>query len=163
MMKSILLAFVLIVAPAGMALADNDVGCGVGTEVWKGQSGLGPKLGASFTNGLTFQSVSVTFGLINCNGRDAVTADATDLKLRHYASSHLDRLAQEMAEGRGESLDAFAALMQVKPEDREAFGAFTQSHFEELFSHDRVSVGEMLGSLDRLLSADETLSAYARS
>jgi len=163
MIKSLLLALLLIVAPAGMALADNDVGCGVGTEVWKGKVGLGPKLGASFTNGLTFQSISITFGLINCNGKDAVTADATDLKLRHYASAHFDRLAEEMAEGRGESLDAFATLLQVQPEDRAAFGTFTQSHFEELFSHDHVSVGEMLGSLDRLLAGDERLSVYARS
>ena len=115
--RMILFTLLVALAPAGMALADNDVGCGVGTQIWEGEKGLASKLYASFTNGITFQSVSITFGLINCDGRDTVTADAKQLKVRHYASSHFDRLAEEMAEGRGESLDALASLMDVRESD----------------------------------------------
>ncbi len=162
-MRAILMALVLALAPAGMALADNDVGCGVGTQIWEGQKGLPVKLAASFTNGLTFQSISITFGLLNCNGKDTVTADASEMRLRHYASQNFDRLAEDMARGQGESLEALAYLLRVRAEDRAAFRAFAQAHFDELFTHDHVTAGEMLGSLDALLAEDQELSAYTRS
>jgi len=162
-MKSIILSILLILAPAGAALADNDVGCGVGTQIFEGKSGLPAKLAASFTNGLLFQSISITFGLINCDGHDTVTASNDDLRLRHFASVNFDQLAVSMAEGRGESLDVFASLMGVQPADRADFDAFTQQHFAELYSHDQVTVGEMLDTLNRLLAEDARLSAYARS
>jgi hypothetical protein len=162
-MKSIILSVFLILTPAGMAIADNDVGCGVGTQIMEGQSGLPAKLAASFTNGLLFQSVSITFGLLNCDGRGTVTASNDDARLRHYASVNFDQLAVSMAEGRGESLDVFSTLMGVQEPDRARFEAFTQRHFAELFSHDEVTVGEMLDTLNRLLAEDATLSAYARS
>ena len=163
-MKAIILSILLLLTTVSAALADNDVGCGVGTQVFEGQEGLLPHLGASFTNGLTFQSVSITFGLINCDGRDAVTsASNDDLRLRHYASVNFDQLAIAMAEGQGESLDVFAGLVGVADADRAHFEAFTQQHFGELYSHDAVTVGEMLDSLDRLMAEDARLSAYTRS
>jgi len=61
-----------------------------------------------------------------------VTASTDDLRLRHYASANFDRLAVEMAEGRGESLDVLASLIGVAEADRERFDAFTQQHFGEL-------------------------------
>ena len=162
-MKAIFLALALMLLPAGMALADNDVGCGVGTQIWEGKEGLGAKLMASFTNGLTFQSISITFGLINCNGKDTVTADNNELRLRHYASQNFDRIAEDIASGRGESLAVVAHLLEVPEADQAHFNAFAQRHFGELFPTDRVTVGEMLGALDRLMATDMVLAAYSRS
>jgi hypothetical protein len=162
-MKTIGLVLALLLVPVGVALADNDVGCGVGTQIWEGKVGLGPKMAASFTNGLTFQSISLTFGLVNCNGKDAVTVDNSDLKLRHYASSHFDQIAREMAAGEGESLEVIAELKGIPAADRAAFRALAQGHFAELYSHDHVTVGEMLDTLDRVLAEDEALAVYSRS
>ncbi len=160
-MRSIIAAAVLaVILPAGAALADNDVGCGVGTEVWKGQTGLGPKLLASSTNGLTFQSVSVTFGLINCNGQDTVTADA---ELRRFAAVNLDRIAREMATGGGESVDALAFLMGVPAQGRVAFASLAQGHFSELFASDHARAADMLDALGRLMAEDPQLATYLRS
>ncbi len=161
-MRAIVVAFVLLLAPVGSAIADNDVGCGVGTEIMEGKEGLGPKLAASFINGLLFQSISITFGLINCNGQDTVTADARDARLHHYAGANIDRLMDDMAVGRGESLDAFAILVGISESDRPHFLAFTQRHFRELYSRDDVTAGEVLDTLDRLMVEDARLSAYAR-
>jgi hypothetical protein len=146
-----------------MAVADNDIGCGVGTQIMEGQSGLPAKVLGSFINGLTFQSISLTFGLVNCDGQGTVTADASEMKLRHYASQNFDRLAEDMARGEGERLEAVAYLLDVQASDRAAFRSLTQQNFEELFPHDQVTVGEMLDSLDSLLSRDSVLSEYARS
>src|SRR3972149_1824614 len=137
-MKSLALALVLAMAPVGVALADNDVGCGVGTQIFEGQKGLGPKLGASFTNGLTFQSISITFGGMGCNGRDTVTADA---ELRKFAAGSFDRLVRDMANGDGETLAAFSLLLGVDEADQARFFAFTQSHFGDLFPSDRTTAG----------------------
>jgi len=159
-MRALILVLVLVFTPLSAALADNDVGCGVGTEVWKGNSGLAYKLLASSTNGLTFQSISVTFGLINCNGKDTVTASA---RTRHFVSTHFDRIARDAAVAGGESLDALAALLEIEKGDRPVFAALTQSHFEELFPSDHVTSDEMLVTLARLLREDEQLSVYVRS
>jgi hypothetical protein len=156
-----LLAIAFAVAlPIQAAWADNDVGCGVGTQIWEGETGLAPKLAASFTNGLTFQSISITFGLVNCNGRNTVTADA---ELRKFAAGNIDRLSLDMARGSGESLDALADLIGLEQSDRAAFTELTRSNFATLFPSDRTTSGEMLDALDALLREDEQLSRYARS
>jgi hypothetical protein len=143
---------IFALAQTGTALADNDIGCGVGTMVMEGQEGVPAKILGSFTNGVTFQSVSITFGLLNCNGRGKVTADASDNRVQHFASQNFDRLSIEMAKGEGEHLDVLAGLLDVQPEQRDEFAQLAQTHFERLFPHDDVTVGEMLGSLDGLMT-----------
>jgi hypothetical protein len=157
-MRALILALFLIFTPMSAAMADNDVGCGVGTMIWDGNEGLLYKIMASSTNGITFQSISITFGLLNCNGRDTVTANA---RLRHFAAANIDRLARDSAVGRGESLDTLATILEVRDGDRAAFGQFAQSHFSQLFPSDRVTSEEMLQSLDALLRESQRLSIYA--
>lgn len=41
MLKKIALA-ALLAAGSSVAMADNDVGCGVGTQVWAGKKGVAP-------------------------------------------------------------------------------------------------------------------------
>jgi len=159
-MRALLIALVLILAPATASLADNDVGCGVGTEVWKGQKGLVPHLLASMTNGIAFNSISLTFGLINCDPNTEVTVDA---QLKAFASTNIDRLARETAAGGGAALDVLAALYGVVPGDSDAFAARAQGHFGDLFATEATTADEMLTALDRMLARDEKLAHYARS
>jgi len=156
-MRALILALVLVFAPMSAALADNDVGCGVGTEIWKGNKGLMYKLLASSTNGFTFQTISVTFGLINCNGRDTVTASA---RTRHFVATQFDRIARDAAVAGGESLDTLATLLEIESADRVAFADLTQANFETLFPSDRVTSDEMLLELARLMREHERLSTY---
>ena len=161
MTKTFFLAAVLIMAPISMAKADNDVGCGVGTEIWKGKTGLPFKLMASSTNGMLFQSVSITFGLLNCSdGTGAVTASA---QTRHFAAVSFDNLARDIALGGGESLDTLSTLLEVDETDRPAFARLAQVHFDELFPNDHVTSNEMLENLDRVMGRDAQLSIYSRS
>ena len=158
-MRALILALVLVFTPLSAALADNDVGCGVGTQIWKGNSGLMYKLLASSTNGITFQTISITFGLVNCNGRNEVGASA---RTRHYVSTNFDRIARDSAVAGGESLDTLAVLLEIDESDRASFAALTQRHFEELYSSDHVTSDEMLRTLDRLMREDAQLSVYVR-
>lgn len=148
---------ILAFVPASFAVADNDIGCGVGTAVMEGQEGLPAKLIGSCINGLTFQSISITFGLVNCNGKGKVMAENREVRVNHFASRNFDRLSVEMAQGGGEHLDALAGLLDVRADQRDAFAALTQSHFEQLFPSDQTTVGEMLSTLDQLMTESELL------
>lgn len=154
-------AFALVLgAPFQAALAgDDDIGCGVGTTIMEGESGLVSHLLGSFTNGLTFQSISLTLGVMGCDANDTITADA---QLRKFASGNVDRLSRDMALGGGESLDAFAALWGVDMIDRDAFARTVQANFGELFPSGDTTVGEMLNALDGVLARDEHLARYVR-
>ncbi|MCR9095339.1 MAG: DUF3015 domain-containing protein [bacterium] len=158
--KAILLAAALIFAPLSAAQADNDIGCGLGTEIFKGQTGPVQKIVASTTNGMFgFQSISITFGLLNCGSwNDTITANA---QTRHFAAANIDALARDAAMGRGESLDTLAALLEV--EDTVAFGEFAQTNYDALFPTATVTSEELLVSLDRLMAADERFAAAAPS
>lgn len=160
-MKKILLAVVIVAATAGFAAADDDIGCGLGTQLWEGEQGLVPKVLGATTNG-TFgnQTFGITTGTLGCSQEGVITADA---RLRMFAGANLDNLARDMAQGHGETLDAFARLMNVQEADKADFFRFTRAHFPELFADDDATAGEMLASLNRLLAQDPTLSVYAQS
>lgn len=134
------------------ALADNDVGCGIGTNLMKGREGLLYHVLASCTNAYTFQSVSLTFNMFGCDSTGKVTADA---ELRKFAAANLDQLARDMARGEGETLGAFAHLLQVPAEQQGAFGAFAQDHFVDLFPNDGVTSNEMIDAFYRLLAESD--------
>ncbi len=158
-MKKIIIAALVIAASAGMAQADDDIGCGLGTNIWKGESGLVPKVLGATTNG-TFgnQTFGITTGTLGCSAEGVITADA---RLRMFAGANLDNLARDMAHGQGETLDAFASLMKVTETDKPAFFTFTKSNFTALFADDDVTAGEMIAQLNRLLATDSSLAAYA--
>lgn len=161
-MKRIVLAAVVVVAAtAGFAMADDDIGCGLGTQLWEGESGLVPKVLGATTNG-TFgnQTFGISTGTLGCSSEGVITADA---RLRMFAGANLDNLARDMAHGQGETLDAFATLMNVSAQDKPAFFEFTREHFTELFATDDVTAGDMITNLNRLLAQDPTLSTYALS
>lgn len=154
---SLLVAGALML-PAARAFADPDIGCGLGTQIWTGSKGVGPKVLGATTNGtLGNQTFGISFGTLGCHQGGTVTADA---KVRIFTSANLESLARDMAQGRGESLDAFAALLGIREADESAFFAFTQSHFAELYAGDAVTAGEMLASLERIMASDARFAAY---
>ncbi len=146
---------------ATSASADPDVGCGLGTQVWEGQSGSIVKALAATTNGSSGnQTFGVSSGTSGCNQGGTVTAQA---RAQMFASANLDQLARDMAHGEGESLLAFSQLLDVSAADRPAFFALTQTHFADLFGGEDVTAGSMLSRLNLLLAEDQELSVYAGS
>ncbi len=160
-MRQGILALCFALAAAGVASADNNIGCGLGTQVWEGSEGLAPKVLGATTNG-TFgnQTFGITTGTLGCKAEGIITADA---RLQMYASANLDNLARDMARGNGETLATFSHLMAIDQADQPAFYEFTRRHFAEIFARGDVTAGEMLAALDSLLVNDPRLSAYVRS
>ena len=156
--RGLIFTALLVAIPTGAAFADPDIGCGLGTQIWTGSKGIAPKVLGATTNGsFGNQTFGITSGTIGCRQGGTVTADA---KVQIFAGSNLDRLARDMAQGGGETLDAFASLLGIRTEDRPAFFRLTQARFAELYAGDSVAAGAMLDSLEHAMASDERFSSY---
>ena len=155
MLKKIALAAVLA-AGSSVAMADPDVGCGLGSQVWAGQSGKIPKILAATTNGLlTNQLLGITFGTLGCNGNGKVTAQVVT-----FTNENSEALARDMAVGQGESLNVLASLLNVKDADKAHFFAVTKSNFSQIYSTDNQNSLQVLASLQDVMAKDAILKAY---
>ncbi len=148
-----------ILASVGVAVADNNIGCGWGTLMWEGQSGVPPKVLGATTNG-TFgnQTFGISSGTVGCKAEGAIKVDA---RTSMFASANIDRLTRDMAAGGGETLDALAQLMRIPAADRPAFFQLTKNNFATIVSSDHVTAGDMLTTINRLMATDQQLSKYA--
>src|SRR5689334_1562602 len=156
MSKRLIAVTVLALAPLGPAMADNDAGCGLGTQLMTGKSGIFSHLVATYTNGLLGnQTFGITSGTLGCNGDSQVTADAD---LTKFASTNLDQLSTEMAAGEGEALTALASLYGIAEQDRAAFYGMTKANYGTIVGSDSVTAGEMLASIRTLMAADARLA-----
>lgn len=157
MLRKTLLAAALVAAPAGVALA-HDTGCGAGTILWEGQSGVAAEVLAVTTNGsFGNQTFGISSGTLGCSQGGVVHVAQ---RIPMYASANMEQIAADMAAGEGESLVALADLYDIAPSDRQAFYAATQDHFGEIFSAGDVTVGQMLASLESVMAANDQLAQY---
>ena len=155
MLKKIALAAVLAVGSTA-AFADKDVGCGVGSQVWAGQSGKVPKILAATTNGIfTNQLLGITFGTLGCSGTGTVTAQAVT-----FTNENAETLARDMAVGQGESLNVLAELLNIKSQDKARFFAVSKQNFSEIYSSENQNSLQVLASLQTVMAQDEVLKAY---
>lgn len=158
MFKKSMAIAVLALSPLS-AFADNDVGCGLGTQVWKGQSGLVPKVLAATTNGTSGnQTFGITTGTLGCSQDGVITAQN---RAPAFAAANLDQLAVDMAMGRGEALSALAAIYGVQGADREAFFAMTKAQYGQIFGSEATTAQDVIASVNALMKADARLSQYA--
>ncbi|WP_326518388.1 DUF3015 family protein [Acinetobacter sp. CAAS 2-6] len=155
MLKKVLLATVLA-AGSSVAMADSDVGCGVGSEVWAGQRGILPKVLAATTNHIfSNQLLGITFGTLGCRQGGTVTAQVVT-----FTNENAESLARDMAVGQGESLNVLAELMSIKAEDKERFFAVSKQNFSEIYSTQNQNTLQVLASLQAVMAKDDVLKAY---
>lgn len=155
MLKKIALAATLAMG-SSVAMADPDVGCGVGSMIWEGQSGKVAKILAATTNGLfTNQLLGITFGTLGCNGNGKVTAQVVT-----FTNENAEALARDMAVGQGESLNVLAELMNIKSSDKAHFFEVTKANFSQIYADDHQNSLQVLVSLQQVMANDQVLKAY---
>lgn len=155
---SVLLGLGVIVSFAQVQEARADsTGCGLGTTVWEGQSGVGPQVLAVTTNG-TFgnQTFGITSGTLGCNQNDVIAS----AEVRQFAAANLDNLAKDMARGDGETLASLAVAMQVEPEDQPLLFATFKSNFTRIFPTDDVTSEDVLVAMRDVMTENEALARY---
>ncbi len=153
-----LAAFGILVSGSVALAQDPDVGCGWGTKAFRGQTGVAPKVLAATTNScFGNQTFGISSGTAGCKRSGAIQADA---RLNMYAGANIDKLASDMAQGQGESLDTLATLLGVKDADKPALFSLAKQNFGTLFPSEQVTAGELLGSLSGLMATDQQLAKY---
>lgn len=161
MKKIILTAVAMAALPvASVIAAPNNVGCGVGSMVWEGQSGIAPQILAVTTNGtMANQLFGISSGTLGCS-KDGVVSLPVPHRIAQFTGDNLEKLARDMAVGDGESLNSLATLWEVETQDKPAFFKATQTHFAQIFPNDNVTAKDVLLSLNNVLAADPALKRY---
>ena len=155
-----LLAAAVIASTSTLVMADQDVGCGVGTIVWAGQSGLVPKILAGTTNQVFGQSFAISTGTLGCQQNGVITSR---VRLTMYTGSNIERLARDMSVGQGESLNVLADLMSISEEGRPVFFQATRDNFGQIFAPSNTTAGQVLDSLQAVMTNNEQLASYVKA
>lgn len=162
-MKSFMVSLALAtfgLAGAADAGSTNGPGCGWGATLFKGQSGLFAHTAAATTNGTTWnQWFGLTSGTAGCDP-DTVVSNEYQRKL--FVASNMDNLSQDMAQGRGDHLDALASLLDIAEQDKPGFFSLTQTHLSELMEAADQGAHKVLSALDDAMSAHPVLAKYVR-
>ena len=141
----------------GFAAAAGGPNCGWGNMLFKGNSGLGPHLGATLTNGTTGNA---TFGMSS-----GTNGCAVDGKLTYGGISLLaqvmDEFSEDVARGEGDALNAVALTLGIEEQDRASFARLTHDNFSTLFPNEDVTAVEVMTSIQQLMKDDAQLSKYA--
>src|SRR5262245_43016331 len=104
--KALIVCGVILSLSATVAMADPDIGCGWGTQAFKGSKGKTSKILAATTNGLFGnQTFGISSNTAGCTGEGTI---ASGQQLNMFAGANIDKLQRDMALGRGESLDTLA-------------------------------------------------------
>lgn len=158
-MKRALIASMFL-APLGSAMANppNSVGCGLGSQIFDGQSGIIPQVLAVTTNGsVGSQTFGISTGTLGCDPEGTVVASA---RVPMFVGANMDNLAHDMAVGEGESLESLAALMNISDADKSAFYQAAKSNYGRIFSVANATSGDMLASLYDVMRSNERLARY---
>jgi len=154
-MKKLMIAGILALTPLA-ASAGNSAGCGLGSQLFTGQTGLAPNVLAATTNGsFGNNTFGMSSGTLGCNQNDTVTA-AADI----FLDANMERVARDMSTGKGESLDTLATLMGISEADKAKFFQLSQSNFTSIYSRDDVTSSEVIASLKSVMLTDVTLAKY---
>lgn len=146
-MKKILLGLALSVAITGSAFAGtaaSNTGCGLGTVLWENKADNSILFQAfqATTNGTSGnQTFGITSGTLNCK---KPASFAQNEKLINFVQANMDKLAQDIAMGKGESLETFAEMLGVAPGQNAAFNAKLQSNFGKIFTSENVVLAEVI-------------------
>lgn len=156
------LIFGLLGAASLAAQADQagGGGCGWGNMLFEGQRGLVPHLLATTTNGT---SGNATFGLTSgTNGCDSSVRLGYGGRSLLAMNGMLDSIAEDMAQGQGEALDAYATLLGIEAADRAHFAKVTHENFGTIFSGADVTSEQVLAATLDVMSRDAQLARYAK-
>lgn len=160
LVKGLIAGLLCVGSVAAHADAAGGNGCGWGNMLFEGQRGMAPHFLATTTNGT---SGNATFGMTSgTNGCD------TSVKLGYGGRSMLamngmlDNIAEDMAQGQGEALDAYATLLGVEKADRAHFAKVAQANFSTIFSAPDVTGEQVLANTLEVMSRDQQLARYAK-
>lgn len=158
--KGLIFGLLSMASAGAFADAAGGNGCGWGNMLFEGQRGFAPHILATTTNGT---SGNATFGMTSgTNGCDTSGALGYNGRSLLAMNGMLDSIAEDMALGQGEALDAYATLLGVEAQDRAHFAKITHENFSSIFSEADVSSEQVLAATLDVMSQDAQLARYVK-
>lgn len=150
------IAFVALTGLAlpGLAMAKDSSGCGVGTIIFDGESGVAPQVLAVTTNGtLGNQTFGISSGTLGCDQQGTIDS------LAEFTADNMDKLAADAAAGEGETLVTARDLMGIDAEHQERFNQKMQENFDRIFSSTDTTAEQVVDSMEQVIAEDTQLVA----
>ena len=168
-MKTIFAAGVLLAVPflasaapppSGVpprTMVDAGTGCGLGTLLFDGNTGVGAHIFAMTTNG-SFGNATfgMSSGTLGCDASQPIRYKGE----RVYISANMTKLAADMARGGGETLAGLSEIMGISAQDKPAFYALARKNFERIFPSESATSDQVTANLIAALKADPSLAKY---
>lgn len=154
-----LLAVLLIAAfPTAAMAVDASGGCGLGSMVFKGQSGIAPQVLAITTNGTAFnQLFGISSGTLGCTQDGVVQSHMAAVM---FIDKNKNALAYDMSVGQGETLASLEHLIGVQAQDQAAFSRMAKQNVGNIFASNDVTGQQVEANLRKALGNDAQLSKY---
>lgn len=138
-------------AESGGAAKYGPAGCGLGSLVFKPDSGF-TQIFAATTNGSTYtQTFGISSGTSNCD-----TGPGSSRSAKAFVETNRAALAKDIARGRGETISNLAALAGCS--DSRAVGVKLQRNFRTIFSSAKSTDQQVSDSVVNVLSSDAQLA-----
>lgn len=154
-MKQVLVGAALVSLSSFTFAAESGPGCGLGSQVFEGQSGVFSHVLAATTNGTSGnQTFGMTSGTLGCDANKTIQVASL------YMDSNVDKVAAEMSKGEGESLNALAELMGVASEHKAQFNQLLKSNFNKVFVSEETTSSEAVNNIVALMENDSVLNVY---
>lgn len=136
---------------SGGAPKYGPAGCGLGSLVFKPDSGF-TQIFAATTNGTSYtQTFGISSGTSNCD-----TGPGSSQSAKAFVQTNRAALAKDIARGRGETISNLAALAGCT--DSHAVGVKLQHSFRTIFSSAKATDEQVSSSVVNVLSSDASLS-----
>jgi hypothetical protein len=144
--------------------AENDgAPCGVGSTVYKGDSGKSAHFTAAFIDyiinfiGVPTTPISMTFGVMGC---DTSTTVKLHQEKEIFVAMNFDNLSQDIAKGEGNYLVSYAQILGVSTEDLSTFNQLSQEQYLALLDSDDASAIELVKQMDNAMMSHPILEKY---
>jgi hypothetical protein len=148
----IAVAFSLMLVGSAFAAgqARTNTGCGLGTLIWQDRANDVVVLQTLqyTTNGTGNYVGATTFGITSGTSECQQPKNfASNQRQNEFLVANMDNLARDIAQGRGETLEAFAELLGVPSEKRPEFYAQLQSGFARIFTSSDVQMASVMDNI----------------
>ncbi len=146
-MKKIIASLLIIAAPLAYADLQSNVGVGIGTVIFEGHEGLISQVCAATTNGIYGnQTFAITSGTLDAEQPTELWASK---QLNNFVAENMNGLAQDIAQGQGESLEAICSILAV--EDADAFNSKLQENFGDIYTSAEITHQDVISNMKRVV------------
>lgn len=159
-MKKMLIGAILLGSTSSaFAVAPGGPDCGWGSLLFEGQSGLGPHLLATVTDGTSGNATfGMTSGTNGCSVEGALTYGGESMV---SLGNVMDEFVADAAKGEGEAMTTVAVSMGIAPEDRAYFGQAIHANFDSIFVSADNNAEDVYNNIVLVMKSDTRLSKYA--